>query len=135
MDEQTDKLGKEIADAEKEREKLQTQQSDDQRGIARQQKNVERYLAKRQVLMQRKDECNKNIRDLGVLPEEAFAETTASSEKVRSSCRRCFPRAGSHPRLHLAAPQEAPQGQRGAQGLCAREQEGLRAVHVVHQAA
>ncbi|GAA5994281.1 cohesin subunit SMC3 [Rhodotorula paludigena] len=88
MDEQTDKLGKEIAEAEKEREKLQTQQSDDQRGIARQQKNVERYLAKRQVLMQRKDECNKNIRDLGVLPEEAFAETTASSEKLLKKLRK-----------------------------------------------
>lgn len=83
IDDQTDKLNKEVADAEKEREKLQSQQADDQRGIARQQKSVERYLAKRQVLIQRRDECNKNIRDLGVLPEEAFNENTASSEKVR----------------------------------------------------
>lgn len=83
IDEQTDRLNKDVADAEKEREKLQGQQADDQRGIARQQKSVERYLAKRQVLQQRKDECNKNIRDLGVLPEEAFNENKASSEKVR----------------------------------------------------
>lgn len=62
---------------------MDTQQADDQRNIAKQQKTVERYLHKRQVLLQRKDECNKNIRDLGVLPEEAFVETTASSEKVR----------------------------------------------------
>lgn len=34
--------------------------------------------------MVRKDECNKNIRDLGVLPEEAFVETSASSEKVKT---------------------------------------------------
>ncbi|GAA5821894.1 hypothetical protein JCM3770_002649 [Rhodotorula araucariae] len=88
IDEQTDKVNKEVADAEKEREKLQSQQADDQRGIARQQKNVERYLAKRQVLLQRKDECNKNIRDLGVLPEEAFYENTASSEKLLKKLRK-----------------------------------------------
>ena len=40
--------------------------------MSKQQKTTERYLAKRQMLMTRKDECNRNIRDLGVLPEEAF---------------------------------------------------------------
>ncbi|BGP23932.1 Structural maintenance of chromosomes protein 3 [Rhodotorula toruloides] len=88
IDEETDKVNKETADLEKEKERRDTQQADDQRGIARQQKNVERYLAKRQVLLQRKDECNKNIRDLGVLPEEAFAETTASSEKLLKKLRK-----------------------------------------------
>jgi structural maintenance of chromosome 3 (chondroitin sulfate proteoglycan 6) len=82
IDKESEKLSKEALELEKEREKRETQQSDDQRTVARQQKNVERYLAKRQILIQRKDECNKNIRDLGVLPEEAFVETTASSEKV-----------------------------------------------------
>ncbi|KDR77404.1 hypothetical protein GALMADRAFT_266923 [Galerina marginata CBS 339.88] len=53
-------------------EKVQTQQSEDSRTISKQQKTTERYLAKRQMLMTRKDECNRNIRDLGVLPEEAF---------------------------------------------------------------
>lgn len=86
IDKESEKLAKEASELEKEREKRETQQSDDQRNIARQQKNVERYLAKRQILMQRRDECNKNIRDLGVLPEEAFIETTASSEKVRLLC-------------------------------------------------
>lgn len=47
-------------------------QDDDSRQIGRQQKNTERYQAKRQILMTRKEECNRNIRDLGVLPEEAF---------------------------------------------------------------
>jgi len=82
IDKESEKLTKESVELEKEREKRETQQADDQRNIARQQKSVERYLAKRQILMQRKDDCNKNIRDLGVLPEEAFIETTASSEKV-----------------------------------------------------
>ncbi|GAA5892360.1 cohesin subunit SMC3 [Sporobolomyces salmoneus] len=88
IDKESEKLSKEAADLEKEREKRETQQSDDQRNIARQQKNVERYLAKRQILTQRKDECNKNIRDLGVLPEEAFVETTASSEKLLKKLRK-----------------------------------------------
>ncbi len=42
------------------------------RSMSKQQKTTERYIAKRQMLMTRKDECNRNIRDLGVLPEEAF---------------------------------------------------------------
>lgn len=46
------------------------------RGISKQQKSTERYLAKRQMLLNRKDECNRNIRDLGVLPEEAFEKYT-----------------------------------------------------------
>jgi hypothetical protein len=127
IDTETEKLTKSVADLEKEREKRETQQSDDQRSIARQQKNVERYLAKRQVLLQRKDECNKNIRDLGVLPDEAFAETTATSEKVPSLFL-CpfrpallslfsFPHSSyvgttlTHSSPFLPAPQKAPQGQ------------------------
>lgn len=85
IDTESESLHGQVASLEKEREKKDTQQADDQRNIAKQQKNVERYLHKRQVLLQRKDECNKNIRDLGVLPEEAFIETKATSEKVRPS--------------------------------------------------
>ncbi|GAA5970675.1 hypothetical protein JCM11641_007396 [Rhodosporidiobolus odoratus] len=88
IDTETEKLSKDVSDLEKEREKRETQQADDQRSIARQQKNVERYLAKRQVLLQRKDECNKNIRDLGVLPEEAFVETDAQTEKLLKKLRK-----------------------------------------------
>ncbi|KAF7295090.1 Structural maintenance of chromosomes protein [Mycena indigotica] len=58
------------------REALQTQQTEDSRNMSRQQKTTERYLAKRQMLAGRKDECNRNIRDLGVLPEEAFEKYT-----------------------------------------------------------
>ncbi|SGY80329.1 BQ5605_C008g05358 [Microbotryum silenes-dioicae] len=82
---ETESLNAQVASLEKEREKKEAQHADDQRTIARQQKNVERYLHKRQILMQRKDECNKKIRDLGVLPEEAFVETTVTSEKVNEA--------------------------------------------------
>ena len=65
-------------------ESLQSQQAEDVRGISKQQKNTERYLAKRQMLLNRKDDCNRNIRDLGVLPEEAFEKYT--NEKVDRVC-------------------------------------------------
>lgn len=57
-------------------ENLQNQQAEDSRGISKQQKSTERYMAKKQMLINRKDECNRNIRDLGVLPEEAFEKYT-----------------------------------------------------------
>ncbi|ORX91367.1 structural maintenance of chromosome protein 3 [Basidiobolus meristosporus CBS 931.73] len=53
-------------------ENIKSEQLDDARSIQRQQKNVEKYLAKRTLLLQKKEECTKNIRELGVLPEEAF---------------------------------------------------------------
>jgi len=80
----------EIAKFEAELEKTQAAQHDDSRSLARQQKSVERYRAKRQLLQSRKDDCNASIRELGVLPEEAFAKTTTRSEKVRRLALRCI---------------------------------------------
>ena len=60
-------------------ERLQLQQSEDNRASNRLQKTAERYLAKRQLLLSRKDECNRNTRDLGVLPEEAFKKYTSEN--------------------------------------------------------
>jgi len=65
-------------------EKVQGQQVEDSRTMSKQQKTTERYLAKRQMLMTRKDECNRNIRDLGVLPEEAFEKYV--NEKLEKVC-------------------------------------------------
>ncbi|KAG4303276.1 hypothetical protein PCK1_000614 [Pneumocystis canis] len=50
------------------RDQLKTQT----RSIEKHQKALERNMAKRALLLQNKEECNKNIRDLGALPEEAF---------------------------------------------------------------
>lgn len=41
-------------------------------GISREEKRLEENLLKRSLLAQKKEECNANIRDLGVLPDEAF---------------------------------------------------------------
>ena len=73
---ENDKLNARVQELRTSLEKAQIEQSDDSRGISRQQKNTERYIAKKQMLMNRKDECNRNIRDLGVLPEEAFEKYT-----------------------------------------------------------
>lgn len=72
MEKESDRLSSRLQVLRTNLEEVQNQQADDSRGITRQQKNTERYLAKKQMLMNRKDECNRNIRDLGVLPEEAF---------------------------------------------------------------
>lgn len=72
VDKTYDRLKKEVQKKLTSLEDLQNEQVDDGRNISKQQKMTERFLAKRQMLLGRKDECNSNIRDLGVLPEEAF---------------------------------------------------------------
>ncbi|TFY63618.1 hypothetical protein EVG20_g6252 [Dentipellis fragilis] len=76
MEKEADKLSAELQEFRTSLEKVNNQQTEDSRSITRQQKNTERYMAKRQLLLSRKDECNRNIRDLGVLPEEAFEKYT-----------------------------------------------------------
>ncbi|KAK4703751.1 structural maintenance of chromosome 3 (chondroitin sulfate proteoglycan 6), partial [Phenoliferia sp. Uapishka_3] len=88
IDQETEQLNAQVASLAKDREKMESQQADDGRSLAKQQKNVERYLTKKQMLVSRKDDCNKNIRDLGVLPEEAFVETNDSSEKLLKKLRK-----------------------------------------------
>jgi len=57
-------------------EELRNTQSEITRTLNRQEKSVEKYLLKRSLLLQKKNECTSNIRDLGVLPEEAFERYT-----------------------------------------------------------
>ena len=84
MEKQSDKLQTSLRKATESLDKVQTSQQEDSRGIARQQKNAERYITKRQLLTGKKEEANKNIRDLGVLPEEAFEKyTTTKPDRVR----------------------------------------------------
>lgn len=76
MEKELEKLQVQLQEEKNSLERLQNQQAEDDRGVSKQQKNTERYLAKRNMLVNRKDECNRNIRDLGVLPEEAFEKYT-----------------------------------------------------------
>ncbi|EPQ54966.1 structural maintenance of chromosome protein 3 [Gloeophyllum trabeum ATCC 11539] len=76
LDKEAEELNKRLQKLRADLEKVQSQQQEDGKGISKQQKSTERYLAKRQMLIGRKEECNRNIRDLGVLPEEAFEKYT-----------------------------------------------------------
>ena len=80
MERDVEKANTQLQSQRQDLDRLQNQQTEDSRGISKQQKNTERYLAKRQMLLNRKDDCNRKIRDLGVLPEEAFEKYT--SEKL-----------------------------------------------------
>ncbi|KAI9490283.1 chromosome segregation protein sudA [Zychaea mexicana] len=52
-------------------EQLTTEQADVTRTISKHEKNLERYLLRRSLLLQRKEDCSVNIRDLGILPDDA----------------------------------------------------------------
>ncbi len=76
-------LGKIIADSTSRIEEVHNIQRDNTRGILKTQKAAERHLTKRQTLLARKEECNRNLRDLGILPTEAYTKyTKEKSEKV-----------------------------------------------------
>ncbi|KAI0046003.1 RecF/RecN/SMC protein [Auriscalpium vulgare] len=76
LEKEHERLSSHLLESRNTLEKVQNQQAEDSRSMAKQQKGTERYLAKRSLLLNRKDECNRNIRDLGVLPEEAFEKYT-----------------------------------------------------------
>ena len=74
MEELTEEISKITSQLDEE----QNQQAENTRAILRVQKNAERYLTKRQTLINRKEECTNAIRDLGVLPEEAYTKYTST---------------------------------------------------------
>lgn len=83
--------------------------------MSKQQKNTERYLAKRNMLMNRKDETNRSIRDLGVLPEEAFEKyTNEKSDRVIVTISSAFDASNSLSYLRTAD-EEAASRQRRSQ--------------------
>ncbi|KAK9465850.1 RecF/RecN/SMC [Lipomyces arxii] len=73
----------ELSSKEDECSRMQAQQLEEIKSIERRQKSLERNMARRGILVQRKDEINRKIRDLGALPEEAFGHYShAKSEQV-----------------------------------------------------
>jgi structural maintenance of chromosome 3 (chondroitin sulfate proteoglycan 6) len=63
---------KELDALEREKSEHQVAQQDEARNIERQKKRIEKSMAKRALLQEKATECSRNIRDLGVLPDEAF---------------------------------------------------------------
>jgi structural maintenance of chromosome 3 (chondroitin sulfate proteoglycan 6) len=74
-----------IAALEKEKNDKIAEQGKIAAAIEKYQKRMEKSVQKKALLTQSAAECAKNIRDLGVLPEEAFERfANTSSEKVRT---------------------------------------------------
>ncbi|KAJ9068068.1 Structural maintenance of chromosomes protein 3 [Entomophthora muscae] len=60
---------------------LKNKQSQADRDFEKHQKDFEQYLSHKAVLLQKREACAKNIRELGVLPEEAFTKYIENSSK------------------------------------------------------
>jgi structural maintenance of chromosome 3 (chondroitin sulfate proteoglycan 6) len=58
------------------------------RQIEKQQKRIEKSVQRKALLTSQAAECTKNIRDLGVLPEEAFGKYERMEAKTVSVGRR-----------------------------------------------
>ncbi|KAF8543003.1 RecF/RecN/SMC [Trichophaea hybrida] len=63
---------KDLDTLEKQKSEHQAAQQEEARNIERQKKRIEKSMAKRALLQEKATECSRNIRDLGVLPDEAF---------------------------------------------------------------
>jgi len=88
MEKEAESTASQIQELRLQLEKVQNQQVEDSRDMSKQQKMTERYLTKRQMLTSRKEECSRSVRDLGVLPEEAFEKYIHERlDKVCTSCK------------------------------------------------
>lgn len=76
IDESLVEIEGELKNNEQERASLETQNREEARSIEKHQKSLEKNMQKKALLNHKRDECNKNIRELGVLPEEAFDKYT-----------------------------------------------------------
>ncbi|KAG0223701.1 Structural maintenance of chromosomes protein 3 [Actinomortierella wolfii] len=72
IDLELEELDKQVVERQSDLETLQTARLDETRQLQRLQKDAERYVSRRNLLLRKKEECTKSIRELGVLPEEAF---------------------------------------------------------------
>ena len=74
-----------IVSLEKEKAQREEHQQELARAIEKYQKRMEKSIQKRAILTARLQDCTKNIRDLGVLPDEAFERfANASSDKIQA---------------------------------------------------
>ncbi|KAI1504181.1 condensin complex component SMC3 [Biscogniauxia marginata] len=74
-----------VASLEKQKSQKEAELQEIAREIAKQQKRMERSIQKKALLTARAVECAKNIRDLGVLPEEAFEKYERLDAKTISN--------------------------------------------------
>ena len=72
------KLSTDLTDKNEELEKAKADQEIWQQEMERHQKVMEKFLSKRSLLLKKKEECQKNIRELGALPDAAFEKYTST---------------------------------------------------------
>lgn len=65
-------MSKQLQESRSALERSQAQQAEDNKAFSKQQKSDEKYHTRKTLLTDRKGDVDRNIRDLGVLPEEAF---------------------------------------------------------------
>ncbi|KAF9113570.1 Structural maintenance of chromosomes protein 3 [Mortierella sp. AM989] len=83
IDNELEETGKNVTDKESRLEKLQTEQQEESRQLRKLQKDAEKYVSRRNLLLSKKEDCIKSIRELGILPEEAFEKyKNTASEKL-----------------------------------------------------
>ena len=85
VEQQIDSDESKIASLEKQKGDKEAEQQDIAREILRQQKKMEKSIQKKALLTAKAADCSKNIRDLGVLPEEAFDKYERLESKGVSS--------------------------------------------------
>ncbi|KAI9706490.1 MAG: Structural maintenance of chromosomes protein 3 [Candelina mexicana] len=85
IEESTESANTELGQLEQTRGEKQRQQEEIAKSIERHQRRIEKSMEKKSLLTKRATECSRNIRDLGVLPEEAFGrfEKTNSNAIVK----------------------------------------------------
>ncbi|EON65649.1 chromosome segregation protein sudA [Coniosporium apollinis CBS 100218] len=71
-EEAIEQANNQLAELEGNKAEKQRQQEEIAHAISRHQKRMEKSMAKKALLTEKLAECSRNIRDLGVLPEEAF---------------------------------------------------------------
>lgn len=123
-----------IAGLERDMSQKEAAQQDVAKEIARQQKRMEKAIQKKALLTTKASECAKNIRDLGVLPEEAFDKYERLESKSVSPAP--FRPSTEAKRLTIRPDcKQTQESQRRAQEVQAHQQEGARTVQHVHDAA
>ncbi|KAJ3065903.1 Structural maintenance of chromosomes protein 3 [Podochytrium sp. JEL0797] len=80
LDTQIEDLEADLVEENNKLEKTRNEQIEDHKTLERQQRSLEKYHQKKSLLAKRKEECTRNIRDLGVLPEEALREDIAQNK-------------------------------------------------------
>lgn len=103
--------------------------------IERQQKRIEKNLAKKGILTTQLAECAKNIRDLGVLPEEAFDKYENMEAKTVSINEGHIVMVRMLTKLLPIDQLKAQESERGAQEVQTCQQEGLRAIQQLYKSA